>query len=241
MARLAVVTGGTRGIGAEISKTLARAGHVVVAIYARNDDAAQRFNDETGCLIRRWDVSSAEACEEGMGRLSAEIGHCDILVNNAGINSDNSLLRMQPRQWNEVMATNTGGCFNMTKSVFGKMKERRFGRIIHIGSVVGRAGAIGVSNYVASKAAINGLSKAIAMEGAPFGITSNVVEPGYIDAGLIKNVPDKILDRIRQNIPVGRLGTPEEVAHAVMFLADEKAAFITGVNLMVNGGHHLGV
>jgi len=239
MARVAVVTGGTRGIGAAISLALQARGHTVVANYAGNDEKAKAFTDETGIPAYKWDVGDHEACLEGVKQIEADVGLVDIVVNNAGITRDGTLHRMTFDDWNEVMRINLGGCFNMAKATFGGMRERRWGRIINIGSINGQAGQYGQVNYAAAKSGIHGFTKALAQEGAKFGVLVNAIAPGYIDTDMVAAVPEPVLEKIVAKIPVGRLGNAYEIARAVSFLASENAGFVTGSTLSINGGQHM--
>lgn len=240
MPRLALVTGGTRGIGAAISKALKAAGYTVAASYAGNEQAAGQFKAATGIPVYKWDVSSFEACAAGVKRVEAELGPIDILVNNAGITRDGMFHRMTPEQWNAVIGTNLGSLFNMTRQVYGGMRDRRFGRIINISSINGQKGQAGQVNYSASKAGEIGFTKALAQEGARAGITVNAICPGYINTEMVQAVPKEVLARtILPQIPIGRLGEPEEVARCVVFLASDDAGLITGATLTANGGQYL--
>ena len=239
MARVAVVTGGTRGIGAAISLALQARGHTVVANYAGNDEKAKAFTDETGIPAYKWDVGDHEACLEGVKQIEADVGLVDIVVNNAGITRDGTLHRMTFDDWNEVMRINLGGCFNMAKATFGGMRERRWGRIINIGSINGQAGQYGQVNYAAAKSGIHGFTKALAQEGAKFGVLVNAIAPGYIDTDMVAAVPEPVLEKSVAKIPVGRLGNAYEIARAVSFLASENAGFVTGSTLSINGGQHM--
>ena len=240
MARVAVVTGGTRGIGASVSKALKAAGYNVAANYAGNDEAANKFKAETGIPVFKWSVAEYEACQAGIRQVEAEVGPVDILVNNAGITRDAMFHRMTPAQWREVIDTNLNGVFNMTHPVWNGMRDRKFGRVITISSINGQKGQAGQANYSASKAGDIGLTKALAQEGARAGITVNVIAPGYIGTEMVKAIDEKVLnERIIPLIPVGRLGTPEEIARAVVFLASEESGFITGSTLSINGGQYM--
>jgi len=239
MARVAIVTGGTRGIGAAISLALQDRGHTVVANYAGNEEKARAFTEETGIPAYKWDVGDHEACLEGCKRVEAEIGPIDILVNNAGITRDGTLHRMTFEDWNEVMRINLGGCFNMAKATFPGMRERGWGRIINIGSINGQAGQYGQVNYAAAKSGIHGFTKALAQEGAKFGVLVNAIAPGYIDTDMVAAVPEPVLEKIVAKIPVGRLGNAYEIARGVAFLASENAGFVTGSTLSINGGQHM--
>jgi acetoacetyl-CoA reductase len=240
MTRVAVVTGGTRGIGAAISRELQKHGYRVAANYGGNDAAARQFQAETGIPIFKFDVSDYAACEKGVAQIVKEVGPIDILVNNAGITRDAMLHRMTKENWDAVIATNLNSVFNMTRLVIEGMRARNFGRIISISSINGRKGQIGQANYSAAKAALLGFSKTVAQEGAAKGITSNVIAPGYINTEMVAAVPKDVLNtKILPFIPVGRLGEAHEVARCVVFLASEDAGFITGAVLDVNGGQYM--
>lgn len=239
MSRVALVTGGTRGIGAAISKALKDKGYKVAASYAGNDEAAQKFKAETGIPVFKWDVSSYEACGAGIKQVEAEVGPIEVLVNNAGITKDGMFHRMTPEQWNAVIGTNLGSLFNMTRQVWEGMRARKFGRVVNISSINGQKGQMGQVNYSASKAGDIGFTKALAQEGARAGITVNVICPGYIATEMVKAIPQDVLDKaILPQIPVGRLGEPNEIARAVVFLASDEAGFITGSTLSANGGQY---
>ncbi|MGW9231661.1 acetoacetyl-CoA reductase [Pseudorhizobium sp. NPDC055634] len=239
MSRVALVTGGTRGIGAAISIALGAAGFRVAASFAGNEEKAKTFGEETGIPVFRWDVSNYRECADGVARVEEEIGPVDVLVNNAGITRDGMFHKMTPEQWNEVIATNLTGLFNMTHQVWGGMRDRSFGRVINISSINGQKGQMGQVNYSAAKAGDLGFTKALAQEGAAKNITVNAICPGYIGTDMVKAVPEKVLnERIIPQIPVGRLGEPEEVARCVVFLASDNAGFITGSTITVNGGQH---
>ena len=240
MARVALVTGGTRGIGGAISKALKAAGYKVAATYAGNDAAAEAFKSETGIPVFKWDVASFDACAEGVKTVEAEIGPIDVLVNNAGITKDGAFHKMSGEQWSAVINTNLGSLFNMTRQVIEGMRSRKFGRVISISSINGQKGQFGQVNYSAAKAGDIGFTKALALENAKGGITANVICPGYINTEMVQAVPKDVLDKnILPLIPVGRLGEPEEIARAVVFLAADDAGFITGSTLSINGGQYL--
>ena len=240
MARVAVVTGGTRGIGEAISKALKAKGYRVAATYAGNDTAAQKFQAETGIPIYKFDVGDYASCEKGVTQISRDLGGVDILVNNAGITRDAALHRMAPAQWTEVIRTNLDSAFNMSRLVIDGMRSRNFGRIISISSINGRKGQFGQANYSAAKAGLVGFSKAVALEGAARGITCNVIAPGYINTEMVAAVPKDVLEaKILPMIPVGRLGTAAEIARCVVFLAADDAGFITGACLDANGGQYM--
>jgi len=239
MARVAIVTGGTRGIGEAISLTLREIGFTVVANYAGNEEKARAFTAETGIPAYRWDVGDHQACIDGCAKVEAEVGPIDVLVNNAGVTRDGTLHKMSFEDWNEVMRINLGGCFNMAKATFPGMRDRNWGRIINIGSINGQAGQYGQVNYAAAKSGIHGFTKALAQEGAKVGVTVNAIAPGYVDTDMVAAVPQPVLDKIIAKIPVGRLGNAQEIARGVAFLASENAAFITGSTLSINGGQHM--
>ena len=239
MGRVAIVTGGTRGIGEAISVALKDAGYQVAATYAGNDEAAKRFGDKTGIFVQKFDVSDFEQCQAAVANISSQLGPVEILVNNAGITRDGTMHRMSFDQWNAVIQTNLASCFNMSRCVIEGMREKNFGRIVNIGSVNGQAGQYGQVNYAAAKSGIHGFTKALAQEGAAKGITVNAVAPGYIATDMVRAVPEKILEKIIAGIPVGRLGEPEEIARTVLFLVSDDAGFITGSTLSVNGGQHM--
>jgi len=239
MARVAIVTGGTRGIGRAICEALKADGMTVVANYAGNEEKARAFSDETGIPAYKWDVGDHQAALDGCQRVADEVGPIDVLVNNAGITRDGTLLRMSFDDWNDVLRINLGGCFNMAKACFPGMKDRQWGRIVNIGSINGQAGQYGQVNYAAAKSGIHGFTKALAQEGARFGVTVNAIAPGYIDTEMVAAVPENVLEKIVARIPVGRLGHAEEIARTVAFLTSDDAGFITGSTMSVNGGQHM--
>lgn len=239
MARVAIVTGGTRGIGEAISLALKEAGFTVAANYAGNDERAKAFTDRTGIAAYKWDVADYDACQAGVAQVVADLGPIDALVNNAGITRDGTILKMTYQMWREVMDTNLGGCFNMAKAVFPGMRERKWGRIVNIGSINGQAGQYGQVNYAAAKSGIHGFTKALAQEGARFGVTVNAIAPGYIDTDMVAAVPADVLEKIVAKVPVGRLGQAQEIARGVAFLCAEDAGFVTGSTLSINGGQHM--
>lgn len=239
MAHVALVTGGTRGIGAAISKALHHADYRVAACYAGNDAAAERFKDDTGISVYKWDVGSFEACAEGVRKVEAELGPVDVLVNNAGITMDGAFHKMTPDQWNRVINVNLGSLFNMTRQVIEGMRSRKFGRVINISSINGQKGQFGQVNYSAAKAGDIGFTKALALENAKLGITVNAICPGYINTEMVQAVPKDVLEKaILPQIPVNRLGEPEEIARAVLFLASKDAGFVTGSTMTINGGQY---
>jgi acetoacetyl-CoA reductase len=239
MSRVAVVTGGTRGIGAAISTTLKAAGYKVAANYAGNDEAAKAFSQQTGIATYRFDVGDFKQCQEALARITKELGPVDIVVNNAGITRDATLHRMTPEQWDQVIETNLSSCFNMCRGVIDSMRARGFGRIVNIGSINGQAGQYGQVNYAAAKSGIHGFTKALAQEGAAKNISVNAIAPGYIDTEMVRAVPPAVLEKIVAKIPVGRLGKAEEIARGVLFLVADDAGFITGSTLSINGGQHM--
>lgn len=239
MERVAIVTGGTRGIGAAISVALKEAGQRVVANYAHDDQKAERFYGETGIAVKKWDVSELAACASSVSEVAEEFGPVDIVVNNAGITRDGTMRKMTRDLWDQVLDTNLGGCFNMSKAVWDSMLARGFGRIVNIGSINGQAGQYGQVNYAAAKSGIHGFTKALAQEGAAKGITVNAIAPGYIDTEMVSAVPPPVLAKIVARIPVGRLGQAQEIARGVVFLVADDAGFITGSTLSINGGQHM--
>ena len=239
MARVALVTGGTRGIGYAISKRLKEYGCIVAAGYSGNDEAAKKCADELGVMVVKGNVGNFEDCKRAVGEVEAALGPIDILVNNAGITRDGVFHKMTPEQWGEVISVNMNSAFNMTRQVIEGMRERSWGRIINISSINGQKGQMGQTNYSAAKAGLIGFSKALAQENAKKGITVNVVAPGYIDTEMLQAVPENVLATIIGGIPVGRLGKAEEIAEAVAFLAHENASFVTGATLTVNGGQYI--
>jgi acetoacetyl-CoA reductase len=237
MARVAVVSGGTRGIGAAIARALKAAGYTVAASYAGNDEAAAKFKTETGINVYKWDVSSHEACAAGLGQIATEVGPVEVLVNNAGITKDAMFHRMKPEQWLAVINTNLVSLFNMCRPVIEGMRERKFGRIVNISSINGQKGQMGQTNYSAAKAGEIGFTKALAQENARLGITVNAICPGYINTEMVQAVPKDVLEKsILPLIPIGRLGEPAEIARCVVFLASDDAGLITGSTLTANGG-----
>lgn len=239
MDHVAIVTGGTRGIGRAICEELHGSGVKVAANYGGNDEAAARFTAETGIQAYKFDVSDYDACQEGVARITAELGPVDILVNNAGITRDATIMNMSRADWDAVVDTNLGSCFNMVHAVWDSMRERKFGRIVNIGSINGQGGQYGQVNYAAAKSGIHGFTKALAQEGARFGISVNALAPGYVETDMVAAVPERVLEKIIQNIPMRRLGKAHDIARGVVFLCSEDADFITGSTLSINGGQHM--
>ena len=239
MARVAIVTGGTRGIGEAISIALRDQGVTVAANYAGNDEKAREFSHRTGIKSYKWDVADLDACQAGVQQVESELGPVEILVNNAGITRDGTMKRMNRQSWDEVIDVNLGGCFNMAKAVWEGMNARKYGRVVNIGSINGQAGQYGQVNYAAAKSGIHGFTKALAQEGARAGITVNAIAPGYIDTEMVAAVPPDVLEKIVAKIPVGRLGRADEIARGVTFLCSENGGFITGSTLSINGGQHM--
>src|SRR5260221_5866856 len=239
MTRVAVVTGGTRGIGRAISEGLKQASYTVAANYGGNDEVARQFTKETGIPAYKFDVADFAACVDGVKQIAAALGAVEIVINNAGITRDGTLQRMSFEQWNSVIQTNLSSCFNMCRCTIDGMRERGFGRVVNIGSVNGQAGQYGQVNYAAAKSGIHGFTKALAQEGASKGITVNAIAPGYIDTEMVRAVPANVLEKIVARIPVGRLGRADEIARGVLFLVADDAGFITGSTLSINGGQHM--
>lgn len=239
MPRVALITGGTRGIGAEISRGMKADGYDVVAGFHLNVQRAERFHEETGIDIQQFDVSDYGACERAVHKLEESHGPVDILINNAGITHDVFLHRMPQEAWHEVIETNLTSCFNMCRTVIGKMRDRGFGRIVNVSSVNGQTGQIGQTNYAAAKAGILGFTKALALENAAKGITVNAICPGYVDTEMVRAIPERVQEVIKGNIPVGRFGNPKEICHVVRFLVADDACFVTGSTVSVNGGQYM--
>ena len=240
MGRVAVVTGGTRGIGARVAVELKEAGHKVAATYAGNEERAREFSEKNGIPAYKFDVGSFEECQKGFAQIAEDLGGpIEILINNAGITRDGVLHNMTPEHWQDVIQTNLSGCFNACRAVIGGMRESGFGRIVNVGSVNGQAGQYGQVNYAAAKSGIHGFTKALAQEGARSHITVNAIAPGYVDTDMVRAVPEKVLEKIITRIPAGRLGRAHDIARGVMFLVAEDADFITGSTLSINGGQHM--
>jgi len=239
MARVAIVTGGTRGIGEAISVGLKNAGYKVAANYMGNDERARAFSAKTGIAVYKWDVASFDACQDGVKKVEADLGPVEVIVNNAGITRDGTMKKMARTGWDDVLDTNLGGCFNMCKAAWDGMLSRGFGRVVNIGSINGQAGQYGQVNYAAAKSGIHGFTKALAQEGAAKGVTVNAIAPGYIDTDMVAAVPPEVLEKIKSRIPVGRLGKADEIARGVLFLVADDAGFVTGSTMSINGGQHM--
>jgi acetoacetyl-CoA reductase len=239
MSRVAIVTGGTRGIGEAISLSLKKAGYTIAANYAGNEERAKAFNRKTGIAVYKWDVADFAQCVAAAAKVAADLGPIDVLVNNAGITRDGTMRHMERSGWDHVLDVNLGGCFNMCKAVWESMLARGFGRIVNIGSINGQAGQYGQVNYAAAKSGIHGFTKALAQEGASKGITVNAIAPGYVDSDMVAAVPAHVLEKIVARIPVGRLGKAEEIARGVLFLVADDAGFVTGSTMSINGGQHM--
>lgn len=239
MSKVALVTGGTRGIGEAIAIELKEAGYNTVVNYAGNDERAHSFHQQTGMRAYKFDVSDFDACKKGIELIEQDVGPVSILINNAGITRDKTMHRMSPESWQAVLDTNLGSCFNMCRCVIDGMRDSKFGRIVNIGSVNGQAGQYGQVNYAAAKSGIHGFTKALALESASHGITVNAIAPGYVDTDMVRNVPSDVLEKIVAKIPVGRLGTAHDIARGVLFLVSDEGGFITGSTLSINGGQHM--
>ncbi len=242
--RVALVTGGTGGIGTAMVKRLARSGHRVATNY-RHEEKAREWQaalkaEGIDCLIVPGDVADFASSQSMIKEIEAQLGGIDILINNAGITRDTTFHRMSPQQWSDVIATNLTGCYNVTRNVIEGMRARMWGRIIQIASINGQKGQYGQANYAASKAGMHGFTISLAQENAKFGITVNTVSPGYVGTEMVMAVPEDVRAKIVAQIPTGRLGSPDEIAYAVNFFVNEEAAWVTGANLSINGGHYMG-
>ena len=242
--RVALVTGGTGGIGTAICKKLAQMGHKVATNY-RDEAKAKAWQAELGkqgikIALVAGDISTPEGGAAIAKGVQDSLGPVDILVNNAGITRDTTFHKMSALQWQEVINTNLGSCYNMTRPVIDGMRDRKWGRVIQISSINGQKGQYGQANYAASKAGMHGFTISLAQENAKFGITVNTVSPGYVGTDMVMAVPEEVRAKIVAQIPVGRLGSPDEIAYAVGFFVPDDAAWITGANLSINGGHYMG-
>ena len=240
MSKLVLVTGGTRGIGAAIAKLFQQNDYKVVANYHSNDEAAEEFKKETGIAIFKWDVSDYDATAESVKQIENKYHtNISVLVNNAGITKDSMLHKMSYNDWNDVMRVNLDSCFNTSRAVINQMREQKYGRIINISSINAQAGQVGQTNYSAAKAGIIGFTKALARESASKNITVNAIAPGYVMTDMVSKIPSDFLHKLIHLIPVARLGNPEEIARAALFLASEDSGYITGETLSINGGHNM--
>jgi acetoacetyl-CoA reductase len=242
--RTALVTGGTGGIGSAIVRHLAKQGHRVASNY-RDPDKAEAWRQAMAaegidvCLVA-GDVTDPDACTAMVRAIEEKCGPVEILVNNAGITRDTTFHKMNYQQWTDVINTNLNACFNVTRAVIDGMRARKWGRIVQISSINGQKGQYGQANYAAAKAGMHGFTISLAQENARFGITVNTVSPGYVGTDMVMAVPEEVREKIVAQIPIGRLGKPEEIAHAVAFFTGDETAWITGANLAINGGHYMG-
>jgi acetoacetyl-CoA reductase len=239
MARVALVTGGTRGIGRAIVERLVADGMKVAAGYSGNDAAAEALKRETGAMVIKGNVGNFMDCKHAAEAVAKELGPIDVLINNAGITRDGVFHKMDSEQWSEVIRVNMDSLFNMTRQVIEGMRDRGWGRVVNISSINGQKGQMGQTNYSAAKAGMIGFTKALALENARKGVTVNCIAPGYIDTEMVQAVPEKVLEGIVAQIPVGRLGTGDEIADMVSFLAGERAGYVTGATLSLNGGQYM--
>ncbi|QDH70427.1 acetoacetyl-CoA reductase [Marilutibacter alkalisoli] len=242
--RVALVTGGTGGIGTSIIKRLASMGHKVATNY-RDESRAKAWQEKMKAegievTMAKGDVTSADEAQAMVREIENRLGPIEILVNNAGITRDTTFHKMKPEQWNDVICTNLNSVYNVTRPVIEAMRERKWGRIIQISSINGLKGQYGQANYAAAKAGMHGFTISLARENAKLGITVNTISPGYVATDMVMAVPEEVRAKIAADIPTGRLGRPDEIAYAVAFLVDEEASWITGSNLDINGGHHMG-
>lgn len=238
--RLALITGGTTSIGAAICKAFKMANYEVVANFIRDEDQANSFAKEMGVSVYQWDVSDFNQCENGVKRVCDDFKTTiDVLVNNAGITRDHIMHKMTKEDWNAVISVDLGACFNMSHAVIKDMREKEFGRIISVSSINAQLGQVGQTNYSAAKAGVIGFTKSLARESASKNITVNAIAPRYTDTSMVESMPADVLKEMISHVPMGRLAQPEEIAHAVMFLASEKSGFITGQTLSINGGHYM--
>ncbi len=242
--RVALVTGGTGGIGTAICVRLARMGHRVATNYRDEAKAkawqAQLKGQGVDVAIVPGDVGSPEGGAAIVKGVEKALGPVEILINNAGITRDGTFHKMSAGQWTDVINTNLNSCFNVTRAAIDGMRERKWGRIVQVSSINGLKGQYGQANYAASKAGMHGFTISLARENAKLGITVNTVSPGYIGTDMVMAVPEEVRAKIVADIPTGRLGTPDEIAYAIAFLVADEAAWITGSNLDINGGHHMG-
>ena len=242
--RTAFITGGTGGIGSAIVRHLAGQGHRVSTNYrdAAKAEAwhASMKNEGIDVYMVPGDVCDAGACETMIRAVEEKCGPVEILINNAGITRDTTFHKMDYEQWTAVINTNLNACFNVTRPVIEGMRQRKWGRIVQISSINGKKGQYGQANYAAAKAGMHGFTISLAQENARYGITVNTVSPGYVGTDMVMAVPEDVREKIIAQIPMGRLGRPDEIAHAVAFFTGEQSSWITGANLAINGGHHMG-
>jgi acetoacetyl-CoA reductase len=235
MKKIALVTGGTRGIGKAVSVMLKEAGYIVASTYNTNEAAAELFKSETGIPTFKWDLADYDACLEGVKQIEATLGPVDILVNNGGITRDAPFHKMTRAQWKEVIDCNLTGVFNMTHLVWPGMRDQNFGRVINISSINAQKGQFGQVNYSAAKAGLLGMTRSLAQEGARYGITANSICPGYISTEMVAALSDEVREAIISQIPAGRLGTSDEIARCVLFLASEESGYLNGSTISANG------
>ena len=239
MSKVAVITGGTRGIGLAISQALKADGYKIAAVYHGNEESAESFRKATKGMAVKFDVADYTACAAGVAEIEKVLGPISVLVNNAGITRDGMLHKMEPESWHAVIETNLTSCFNMCRVVVPGMRDRNAGRIVNISSINGQKGQFGQTNYSAAKAGIIGFTKALALEVAAKGVTVNAICPGYIETDMTATMRQEVLESIVRQIPVARMGQPDEIAALVAFLASDKAAFITGATMTANGGQYM--
>lgn len=239
MSKIAIVTGGTRGIGLAATKALIADGYKVAALYHGNDAAAKACQKETGARTYKLDVSDFKQCSETVMRIQKEMGTVSVLVNNAGITKDGMLHKMDVDDWHDVIKTNLDSAFYMCRAILPQMRDAKYGRIINISSINGQKGQLGQTNYSAAKAGLLGFTKALALESAPKQITVNAICPGYVETGMTEAMNQDILCAVVKQIPVGRMGSADEIAGVVSFLVSEKAGYITGATISVNGGQYM--
>jgi NAD(P)-dependent dehydrogenase (short-subunit alcohol dehydrogenase family) len=238
--RVALVTGGARGIGLGISKRLAASGAHVAIGYSSNPEPAEQFTSEhPGSTAHKGNIGSQDDCQRVFAEVIDAHGKLDILVNNAGINADYTLTKMDNEAWDRVLQVNLSGTFYLSRLAFLHMRERGAGRIINISSIIGEKGNFGQTNYSAAKSGLFGLTMSMALEGAKKGVTVNCVTPGFVNTDMVASMPEKALDALIAQIPMGRLGEPEEVARVVEFLAAPESSYITGQVYSINGGHYM--
>jgi acetoacetyl-CoA reductase len=239
MTQTALVTGGTRGIGKAISLQLKSQGYKVIATYNTNHQEAESFSNEYGIDVCAWDVSSPEASVENAAKIIEKYGYISTIIHNAGITQDSFFHKMTHTQWHSVLSTNLLSCYNVINPFITSMREKQYGRIVVISSINALKGQAGQTNYSAAKAGLIGFVKALALENANKNVTVNAVAPGYVETDMVKKIDPQIVEKIKSQIPCGRLGQPQEIAHAVSFLCNDMSSFITGETLNINGGQYL--